>query len=314
MIAAPIIAFAEQIKGPGDHLYLLVDPLAGCGPAHPLAIESLVHDLGEDAVVRVPRPDLAHTPEACPALVQLGTSDDATRKRLLELSAFHAREDLTYGKRYICGWLASPEPPEAIAQHIAAQCRITSSSVRKSTTPWFEPVRLELLAGALGPQAGAVLAPIRAWLFPTSWGSFSVIRGNSTMAGEHHADLVRHTQHAARLVSDFLGIWRLAQRQTLSFAPWRWTGPSPLPPQAGIHAFRLVRDAQQLGLRQDHDIFALSLYRVCVHPLLPEHPDIHRDILSAANGNRALQERFHAYDDAAWKRIFSSLPRGKDYS
>ncbi|HAP27427.1 MAG TPA: hypothetical protein DCR74_17755 [Achromobacter sp.] len=314
MIAAPIIAFAEQIKALGDHLHLLVDPLAGCDPAHPLAIESLVHALGEDAVVRVPRPDLAHTPEACPALVQLGTSGNATRKRLLELSAFNAREDLAYGKRYICGWLASPELPEATARHIAAQCRITSSSVRKSTTPWFEPVRLELLAGALGPQTGAVLAPIRAWLFPTSWGSFSVIRGNSTIAGEHHADLVRHTQHAARLVSDFLGIWRLAQRQTLSFAPWRWTGPSPLPPQAGVHAFRLVRDAQQLGLRQDHDIFTLSLYRVCVHPLLPKHPDIHRHILDAANGNHALQERFQAYDDAAWRRIFSSLPRAKDYS
>lgn len=314
MTAASIIAFAEQIKAPGDHLYLLVDPLAGCGPAHPLAIESLVHDLGKDAVVRVPRPDLVHTPEACPALVQLGTSEDATRKRLLELSAFHATEDLAYGKRYICGWLTSPEPPEETARHIAAQCCITSSSVRKATTPWFEPVRLELLAGALGARAGAMFAPINAWLFPTSWGSFSVLQSSSATASEDHTALVRRTQHAAQLVSEFLGIWRLAQRQTLSFAPWRWTGPSPLPPQAGVHAFRLVRDAQRLGLRHERDIFALSLYRVCVHPLLPKHPDIQRGILDAANGKHALHDRFQAYDDTAWKRVFASLPRTENYS
>jgi hypothetical protein len=313
MTTEPVVAFAEQIRAPGDYLYLLVDPLAGCGTTQPLAFESLVRDLGADSVTRVLRPDLAHAPEICPALVQLGTPGTSAPQRLLELSALQTQEDLAYGKRYVCGWLASPASLEATAQHIAAQCRITSSSVRKTTTPWFEPVRLELLAGALGPQAGAMLAPISAWLFPTSWGSFSVLR-NKSAAGEDDTELVRHTQHAAQLVSDFLGIWRLAQRQTLSFAPWRWNGSSPLPPQAGVHAFRLIRDAQQLGLRNERDIFALSLYRVCVHPLLPKHPDIQRDILDAANGRHALQDRFQAYDDTAWKRIFASLPRTENYS
>lgn len=314
MTAAPVVMFAEQIRAPGNYLYLLVDPLAGCGTARPLAVESLVRDLGAHAVTRVLRPDLAHAPAICPALVQLGTPGGTAPQRLLELSAFQTQEDLDYGKRYVCGWLASPEPLEATAQHIAAQCRLTSSSVRKATTPWFEPVRLELLAGALGSQAGAILAPISAWLFPTSWGSFSVLRSKSATADENHTDLVRHTQHAAQLVSDFLGIWRLVQRQTLSFAPWRWNGSSPLPPQAGVHAFRLIRDAQQLGLRNERDIFALSLYRVCVHPLLPKHPDIQRGILAAAKGKHALENRFQAYDDAAWKRIFASLPRTENYS
>lgn len=314
MTAAPVVTFAEQIRAPDDYLYLLIDPLAGYGTTTPLAIESLVRDLGADAVTPVLRPDLAHAPAICPALVQLGTPGAAAPLRLLELSALQTQEDLAYGKRYVCGWLAGPAPLEPTAQHIAAQCGVTSSSVRKPTTPWFEPVRLELLAGALGAQAGAMLAPISAWLFPTSWGSFSVLRSKSATAGEDHSDLVRHTQHAAQLVSDFLGIWRLAQRQTLSFAPWRWNGSSPLPPQAGVHAFRLIRDAQQLGLRHERDIFALSLYRVFVHPLLPKHPDIQRDILDAVNGKRALQDRFQAYDDAAWKRIFALLPRTENYS
>ncbi|MFJ3461526.1 hypothetical protein [Achromobacter spanius] len=314
MTAAPVVTFAEQIRAPGDYLYLLVDPLAGCGTAHPLAIDSLVRDLGTDAITRVDRPDLAHAPAICPALVQLAAPGAAAPQRLLELSSLQAQEDLAFGKRYVCGWLASPAPLGATAQHIAAQCRITSSSVHKATTPWFEPVRLELLVGALGPQAGAMLAPVSAWLLPTSWGSFSVLRSTTATAGEDQTDLVRHTQHAAQLVSEFLGIWRLAQGQTLSFAPWRWNGSSPLPPQAGVHAFRLIRDAQQLGLRNERDIFALSLYRVCVHPLLPKHPDIQRDIVGAANGKHALQDRFQAYDDAAWKRIFASLPRTENYS
>jgi len=314
MIAAPVVTFAEQIRSPGDYLYLLVDPLAACGTTRPLAIESLVHELGTDAVTRVLRPDLAHAPGLCPALVQLGTPGAAAPQRLLELSALQTQEDLDYGKRYVCGWLASPERLGPTAHHIATQCRITSSSVRKATTPWFEPVRLELLAGALGPQAGAMLAPISAWLFPTSWGSFSVLRSKPATASEDYTELVRHTQHAAQLVSDFLGMWRLAQGQALSFAPWRWNGSSPLAPQAGVHAFRLIRDAQQLGLRNERDIFALSLYRVCVHPLLPKHPDIQRDILDAVKGKHALEDCFQAYDNAAWKRIFASLPRTENYS
>lgn len=309
-----VTTFAERYREENDYVYLLVDALAECNQAHPLSVASLIHDLGEDAVARVLRPDLAHTPVACPALVRLAAPGVEPQRRFLELSALYAKEDLAYSKRYVCGWLLSPEPLEVVAQHIAAQCRITSSSANKANTPWFEPLRLELLAAALGHQVGSVLMPIGAWLFPTSWGSFSVLRGAAPTFRTEHADLVRHTQHAAQLVNDFLGTWRLVQRQRLGFSPWRWSGAGILPPQAGTHAFRLIRDAQQLGLRHSRDIISLSLHRVCIHPHLPKHPDIQQDVLDAINGVQPLQNRFETYDDATWKRIYVSLPRAESYS
>lgn len=314
MTAQHVMTFVDQYRAAGDHVYLLVDALAECDQDHPLSIPSLVSELGETAVERVLRPDLAHTPAACPALIQLAVAGAQPSRRYLELSARYAKEDLAYNKRYVCGWLLSSEPLAAVARHVTSQCRISSSSANKAMTPWFEPLRLELLAAALGPQVGSKIAPVSSWLFPTSWGSFAILRGATSRAETEYVELVRHTQHAAQLVSDFLGIWRLAQRRRLAFAPWRWNGASPLPPQAGIHAFRLIRDAQQLGLRNSRDIFALSLHRVYIHPHLAKHPDIQRDIFDAANGIEPLLDRFATYDDATWKRIAASCPRAENYS
>ncbi len=314
MTAEHVIAFTEHHRDPHDHVYLLLDALAECSQAHPLSIASLQRDLGESAVTRVPRPDLAHTPTACPALVQLAAPGAAVEKRFQHMSARYAREDIAYRKRYICGWLLSHAAPELVAQHIAAQCRIASSNAGKTITPWFEPVRLELLTAALGHHIGGLLTPIRAWLFPTSWDSFAMVRSTPQASHSDHGASIRNTQHAAQLVNDFLGVWRLAQRQILSFAPWRWSGPGLLPPQAGTHAFRLVRDAQQLGLRNSRDIITLSLHRVCIHPLLAQHAQIQHAIVEAAKGAFSLESRFETYDDAAWKRIYASLPRAANYS
>lgn len=314
MSAEPVMTFAAQHREPHDYVYLLVDSLAECDPASPLSIPSMIGELGEASVERVLRPDLAHTPTACPALVKLAAPGAMASSQLLELSAHYAKEDLAYNKRYVCGWLLSPEPLGVVAQHLAEQCHLTSSEIGKAMTPWFEPIRLELLAAAMGRQVGGVLTPINAWLFPTSWGNFSILRGTSGPANTEHADLVRHTQHAAQLVSDFMGVWRLAQRRRLAFAPWRWNGGSLLPPQAGIHAFRLVRDAQQHGLKNSRDIIALCLHRVFIHPHLPKHPEIQNDIVDAANGIQPLQDRFETYNDEAWKRIVASLPRAENYS
>ena len=314
MTAEHVLTFAERHRGSHDHLYLLVDPLAGCKPSHPLSVSSLIQDLGEAAVERILRPDLAYVSEACPALVELGAPGQECPKQYLELSARYAQEDLAYNKRYVCGWLLSPAPLGAVARHVAEQCRISSSSPSKSMTPWYEPLRLELLAAALGTGLAGGLAPISAWLLPTTWGSYSILRGGPSSAEREDADLVRHTQHAAQLVSDFLDVWRLAQQDRHSFAPWRWTGAGLFPPQAGVHAFRLVRDAQQLGLRNTRDILLLSRHRVCIHPHLIKHPDIQRDIRDAANGIESLRDRFATYDDANWKRIAAALPRAENYS
>lgn len=309
-----VIAFVQQQSTSSDYVYVLLDALAECAQEHPLSIASLTHALGEAAVARVLRPDLAHTPEACPALVQLAAPGEAPSTRLLTLSARYAIDDVTYNKRYVCGWLLSPQPLEAVAHHLAAQCHTTAPGRGRTVSPWYEPIRLELLAAALGHHIGGLLIPIRAWLCPTSWGSLALLRSTYGLPDTGLPNLVRDTQHAAPLVSDFLGVWRHALELPLAYAPRRWKGNTLLPPQAGTHAFRLVRDATQRGLRNSHDILALCLHRVFIHPHLPQHPDIQRGIAEAAAGHGALQDRFETYDDATWMRIAASLPRAENYS
>lgn len=314
MTARPAIHFAEQYRAPGDYLYVLVDGLAECDQEHPLSIPSLTQTLGESAIARVLRPDLAHTPEACPALVQLAAPGETPAARYLELGAHYALDDLTRNKRYVCGWLLSPQPLAAIADHLVAQCHATAPGRGRTLSPWYEPIRLELLIAALRSQIAEVLGLISAWLCPTSWGSFTVLRGSTVPQQWELPPLARDTQHLAPLISDFLGVWRHALKRPPRYAPWRWKGTSLLPPQAGTHAFRLVRDARDRKLSDSHDIISLCLHRVFIHPHLPQHPDIQRDIAQAAAGNLSLQARFNAYDDAAWARIATSLPRAENYS
>ncbi|AZD86915.1 hypothetical protein C4K14_4093 [Pseudomonas chlororaphis subsp. aureofaciens] len=314
MTTEQVIAFAEGHRTLDDYVYLLVDGLAECAPEYPLSVPSLIQTLGEAAVARVLRPDLAHTPEACPALVQLAAPGEAVSKGYLDLSARYAIDDLAYNKRYVCGWLLSPQPLGVIARHIAAQCHTAAPIRGEAMSPWFEPIRLELLAASMGGQIGGMLMPIGAWLFPTSWGSYALLRSTATPKEAALPQLARETQQAAPLITDFLGSWRHALEYPLGFSPWRWKGTTVLPPQAGTHAFRLVRDARRLGLSNSRDIVALSLHRVFIHPHLPQHPDIQRDIAAAAAGIAGLQERFTTYDDTTWMRIAASLPRAESYT
>ena len=161
----PVTNFAEQYRSPNDYLYLPVDGQAECALGHPLSVPSLIESLGDAAVTRVLRPDIAHDPDRCPALIQL----------------------------------ARP-------------------------------------------------------------------------------------------------------------------GDSVLPRQAGVHAFRLIRDARRLGLEDSRDVISLSLHRVFLHPDLPQHPEIQKDIAQARAGAIDLHSHFTGYSQTTWKRIVAELPRAKDYS
>lgn len=313
MTDAQVMAFAQQHKAPDDYLYLLVDGLAECDAEHALSVPSLRASLGDAAVERVLRPDLAHAPEACPALVQLTAPGEAADTRLLTRSAHYALEDAHYHKRYICGWLLSAHPLSTAAEHIAEQCLATSAGPGQPPSPWYEPLRLELLAAALGSQIGTVLHPIHTWLCPTSWGSLALLQGDADPAAPNEiSPLARQTQRLAPLVSDLLGAWRAALKWPPKNTPQRGQGSGLLPPQAGAQAFRLVRDAQRLGLKNHQDILSLSLHRVFVHPLLPQHPDVQRDIATAAAGHQALQALFATYDDNTWQRMAATLPQAEN--
>ncbi|MDR0279381.1 MAG: hypothetical protein LBJ37_15995 [Paucimonas sp.] len=305
--------FVERYRTQDDYLYLLVDGQAECAPDHPLSVPSLIESLGADAVTRVLRPDLAHSPEYCPALVQLAKTGEPAARRYLQLSADYAEWDLVYRKRYICGWLLSSQPLDVIANHIVTRCDTTASE-DQDPSPWFEPLRLELLSAAMHAQDGDLLRPVEFWLLPLSWGGFFPLAGRVCYGEPQLSATARQTQQLAMVVNRFLAVWRHALRKPPRFAPWLWKGPSPLPPQAATHGFRLIRDAHRLGLEASSDLISLSLHRVFFHPNLPQHPDIQRDIAQARAGTLDLQSHFARYSEATWRRIFADLPRTEDYT
>ncbi|WP_425929078.1 hypothetical protein [Pseudomonas sp. NyZ201] len=305
--------FAEQYRTQDDYLYLLVDGQAECALDHPLSVPSLIESLGADAVTRVLRPDLVHSPEYCPALVQLAKPGEAAARRYLELSADYAEWDLVYRKRYICGWLLSPRPLDVIANHIATRCDTTAGDDQDPSS-WFEPLRLELLFAAMNTRAGELLSPVGFWLLPLSWGGFTPLAGRACYGEPELSPTARQSQQLAPVVNRFLAVWRHALRKPPRFAPWLWKGPTLLPPQAAIHGFRLIRDARRLGLEASSDLISLSLHRVFFHPNLPGHPDIQRDIAQARAGTLGLQSHFASYSEATWRRIVYDLPRAEDYT
>ncbi|MFD2640555.1 hypothetical protein [Pseudomonas japonica] len=302
-----------EYRAPDDYVYLLLDGWAECASDHPLSVPSLIQSLGDDAITRVLRPDLSHSPDLCPALIRLAAPGEDVPQRYLGLSAEYASQDLVHSKRYVCGWLLSPQPLEVVATHIADRCRTTAPEGEPSSA-WFEPLRLELLLGAMSTQAGDLLGAIRFWLFPLSWGGYTLLRGTACPCDTALSDTAKETQHLAPVVNRFLGIWRHALRRPPRFAPWRWAGTSGLPAQAAVHGFRLIRDARRLGLANNRDLISLSLRRVFLHPHLPQHPDIQQAIAQARAGALDLQSHFASHSEATWRRIVSELPRAENYS
>lgn len=306
--------FVERERSPGDHVYLLVDGLAACETDHPLSVPSLIRSFGSAAVTRVLRPDLAHSPEDCPALIQLAGPGELTPERYLIYSASYSIRDLHYNKRYICGWLLSPEPLDVIATQIAARCH-TTAPVGEQASPWFEPLRLELLAIALGGRVGDLLGPIRVWLCPASWDGHTLVRGARYPVDEELLQTCRETQQLAPLISHFLSAWRHTLKQPFGFAPWRWKGSTVLPPKAACHGLNLVQDARRLGLRDSRTITSFCLHRVFLHPHLPKHPEIQGLIAQARAGSIDLKDHFAShYSENQWQRIVADLPHAKDYS
>ena len=311
MTRDPVINFARQYRTLDDYLYLLVDGQAECALNHALSVTSLTESLGAAAITRVLRPDISHSPERCPALIQLAAPGEGVLQHYLERSADYAAWDLGYNERYICGWLASRQPLEVVAKHIATRCDTTAAG---KPSPWFEPLRLELLLCAMDKEAGCLLSPIRHWLFPVSWGGYSLMRSPDYYCAPELSELARQTQRLAPVIHAFLGVWRHVQKRPPALAPWRWTGSSILPPQAGVHGFRLIRDAEGLGLTRSRDLISLSLHRVLLHPYLPQHPDVRQIIAQASTGPTDLQGHFANCSDAFWKRVVTELPRAEDYS
>lgn len=314
MSREPDFNFVEKQRTPDDFVYLLVDGLADCALSHPLSVPSLIESLGAAAVTRVLRPDLDHTPDACPALIQLARPGEPVSPHYLKLSVDYADWDQRYNKRYVCGWLISPQPLETVAAEIASMCRTTALRYGPSL-PWFEPLSLELLTYAVGGRAGSLLPQISAWLYPACWAGHGVLRRSSYPVDAELLGQIQETLQLAPLICEFLGIWRHTLTLPVDFAPWRWNGASVLPPRAGAHAYNLIRTARALGVHDTRNIIALCLHQVFIHPDLKRHPEIQDLMAKGRSGAINLQSHFASHHNAAkWKSIGVDLPNVKDYS
>lgn len=317
MSAGVVQAFAESTRIEDDFLYVLLDPLAGFDSDHPLHPSVLAAQLGADTIIRLPRPDFAHAPEALPVIVTLALPGASPDDELIALSQGCAVDDAAYGRRHVCGWLASPLAPEAMASHLVSLCELAQPAATGAFVPLYEPPRLELWAAAVRSSLGAQLWPVRHWLYPTSWGSFALFTGSAQTGCPAPAPVdlppvAREAQREALLVRDMLAAWRQSLHVPMSYAPRRWRGETLLPPQAAVHAFRMIRDARRLRLHDSEDIIALALHQVTVHPDLPDNERVRADIARAANGEAPLSTLFETYDAAAWRSISSSLSHAGD--
>ena len=154
MRPASVQAFVAEQHAPDATLYLLLDPLADCAADDPLRIEVLRQTLGDDAVTPVHRPDLIHTSSACPVLVTLATPGSSPSQALLALSALRAHEEVDRHKRYVCGWLSSSAPSQALSAHIVSLGWLPLEQGRtfsRSMSPFGWSCWLALLATMRGP-------------------------------------------------------------------------------------------------------------------------------------------------------------------
>lgn len=303
----PASVIAERIaahRAPDDFVYLLVDPLAGCAPEHALSPSSLARALGDDALVSVPRPDLAHTVGACPILVRLAGPGHAPDASLLDRTEQLALAETGHRKRCGCGCLLSPLSADALAEHIAARCLTFSASASGGMSPWFEPLRLELLAAAMPDTLSSALWPIRTWLLPTSWGEIAMVNG-APGASSLVPAIARDAQRDAALIALLLSAWRRTLQAPLSFAPRQWQGRTLLPPQAAASAFRMVRQARQRGVTDSKDLLALALHQETIHPQLLRFDPLHDALLRATPGHASGV--LAAYGNVAWSRIAAYL-------
>lgn len=303
----------EDTRDRAGYFYVLIDPLAGCDDSDPLHVSGLQDTLGPQALTVVPRADLAHTPAACPHLVTLAEPHGQPDAALMDRTLDRAQFDAAYSKRYICGWLCSPEPPGTLAHRLAERCHIESASAQRFL-PLFEPLRLELLAATSHEETSAWLGPVRQWICPTSAGDLTLLRGNaSTLTPSSLSARVLTVQADVPRIAILLAAWRDATGRPLRYAPRQWHGDTLLPPDAAAAAWRQLRDARALGLASLDDQLVFALHRLTIHPRLDEHPAVRADITRAARGETTLADRFDTYTDALWSHVVTALSTQERY-
>ncbi|WPP01761.1 hypothetical protein SFA35_10595 [Pseudomonas sp. HR96] len=287
MILHRLEALAHECLANHWPLYLLLDPLAGCATDDALHPDHLREQLGSQALTPVPRPDLAHALLSCPLLVRLAAAGESAPQPLLERSARSGEQDEPGFRRYVCGWLSSTEPAEAIGRHLIELGRLAGAPQGRFC-PIHEPLRLELLAAC--HQAGGPVPwwPVRRWLYPASHGEPCVLSTDQAQPLMLDAR-ASSTLAEAPLIARIMRLW--------------WHRCGALPPTATPDVLRQVQQARQLKLYEPRDIITLALHQLAVHPDLHRHSLIRDFIAQAGAGRRSLAAAFDSMTQDAWDDV-----------
>jgi hypothetical protein len=303
-----VLDFVSEQHSSDDWLFLLLDPTSECATDDPLHIDNLRRALGDQALTRVHRPDFAHSPDACPVLVSLAAPGGVASEEWLRESAWRAVEDRLDHRRYVCGWLSSTVPADALGSHLIALGEKFSTPCT-GFLPIYQPLRLELFDSAFPTDQNGYWWPVRHWLFPASGGAPFVLEGKPRQSLPPSA-LAIEMQQEVPLAAALLSLWShsLKQPQTI-WSPTRWTGPG-LPEYAAHDAWQQIRQGRELGLQRTGDLLVLAQYRLIIHVLLHQHPRIRPYVLGAAEGRYTLDAAFATLGQRDWQRIASELPDG----
>ncbi|MFY3455627.1 DUF4123 domain-containing protein [Achromobacter xylosoxidans] len=278
---------------PQDRLYVLVDPTIE---------DPLAHARRRGQAVALPLDRSRFLTEHCPYLLELGEfgRDDAIE---LAVEAACAAAGTGRTHRPICGWIASPVAPAALARHLArmARCLVPDRADPVTLRHW-DPRVAEVLAEVLSEdQMAQWLAPVRAcWRPGRAAGELALQYERSAAAGAPQAG------PAAPLVLD------RAQCAVLERAGWVNQALDALA-EAGhdmgearlrARADRLVARAQaRWGLETDTDIVDYALHGLLVHPHFDQHPDIrHAMATMQANGIAAVAA-LNDITQEQWNRV-----------
>lgn len=307
MSTQALIEYVGKHHDPQLYCYVLLDPLAIAATSDQTLLGSLRQALGESALTRVWRADLAHSPETLPILACLASPGNSLCQRLLEQTASAAIRDLRRRKRQVCAWLFSSAPAPATAAYLSSMGRIQNSAGAVGFYPLFEPVRFELYAGAFAQADQGHWWPIKHWLFLTSDGAPARVTGEAQPRRPIPAN-AGDGQEETALIEAVLASWRALR-----------TGPlaqqlTPITRFAATQAAEHIRHARALGLSAVDDILNLVVHQLCLHPALPNHPSVRAMIDSAAQGQRSLGQQFAQYTNANWKHVTTTLPAAEVHS
>lgn len=287
-------AFIRNYHADDCVLYLLLDPLAGCATDDPLHLDRLRERLGTQALTPILRPDFAHAPLSCAHLIRLAGPGETPSQALLQCSAQRCWQDQPGFRRYVCGWLSSPNTADALGDHLIKLGQL-ADTLPGTFCPVYEPLRLHLLAGSYGCNDPAPWGPIRSWLYPASSGEPRVLNARP-VEGVVINGRARSSLADAALVARVLRLW--SHRCSV------------LPCSADQDVLREFQLARQLKLENPLDLVTFALHQLTVHDQLHRHPRVRECIANASQGKYSLAVAFDSLNEADWNEVLWNRVNG----